>query len=193
MKKGIALVNVIVFAAVAITVLVGLVNWGAQTVGTIRTLTQREQADQIAEAGIEYYRWHLAHFPTDYTDGTTTPGPYIHPFDDAYGNQIGQYSLTIIPPTIGSTLVTVKSTGTLTAFPTIQRTIQATLGKPSFAKYAFAANDFMRFGSGTVVNGPIYSNDGIHFDGVALNTVSSALATTTDPDNGNALEWSVFT
>ena len=199
MKKGIILVNALVFAAIAVTVTIALVNWGAQTLKTVRTLTQREQAFQIAEAGIDYYRWHLAHFPADYTDGTTTPQPYVHAFEDELGNTIGHFDLTVTAPPIGSTLVTVKSKGVLAADPTIYRTIQATLGKPSFARYAFAADDFMRFGSGTTVNGPIHSNKGIHFDGLALSTVSSALATTTDPDNNCgspancALEWAVFT
>ncbi len=197
-KSGMIIINVLVFAAIAVTVTIALVNWGAQTIRTVRTLTNREQAFQVAEAGIEYYRWHLAHFASDYTDGTTTPQPYVHVFEDAQGQTIGQFSLTITPPTVGSTLVTVKSTGTLLVDPSISRTIQATLGKPSFAKYAFVANDFMRFGAGTVVNGPIQSNNGVHFDGVANNIVTSALATTTEPDSGDchsvgALEWAVFT
>ncbi len=29
----------------------------------------REMAFQIAEAGVNYYRWHLAHNKTDYKDG----------------------------------------------------------------------------------------------------------------------------
>jgi hypothetical protein len=33
-----------------------------------------EQSLSIAEAGINYYRWHLAHSPQDYTDGTGGSG-----------------------------------------------------------------------------------------------------------------------
>ncbi len=199
-SSGLVLVNVLIFATIAITITIGLVNWSSQIFRTVKNLQQREQALQVAEAGLEYYRWHLAHFPSDFSDGTSTPGPYVHTFADDMGNILGSYSLTITPPRLGSTLVTVKSVGTL-ASTSITRTLQTILAIPSFAKYAFVANDFMRFGSGTVVNGPIHSNQGIHFDGLANNIVQSALATTTDPDNSRACspypscatEWGVYT
>lgn len=198
-ERGDILVSVMVFAAIATTVTIGLTNWGSSMVSGIRTATGREQAFQIAEAGIDYYRWHLAQFPTDYKDGTTTPGPYYHDFYDKNGTRIGAYSLTITPPPTGSTKVTILATATTTAYPTLQRSIQVSLAQPSLAQYAVIADDFLRFGSGTTVYGPISSNKGIHFDGVAYNIISSALATTTDPDNNCtpqpscAAVWGVFT
>ena len=91
-NKGDILVSVLVFAAVAVTVLTGLVNWGATLLVGIRTTAAKEQAFQIAEAGIDYYRWHLAQYPTDYQDGTATSGPYYHNFYDKNNNLIGGYS-----------------------------------------------------------------------------------------------------
>ncbi len=201
MKKGIILINVLIFAAITVTVTISLVNWGALVYKSVVTLESREQALQMAEAGIEYYRWHLAHAPTDYRDGTTTPGPYVHAVQDSIGNTIGSYSLSITPPVAGSTIVTIDSTGSVLDAPGVTRKVRVTLAKASFAKHAFLANDFMRFGSGTVVNGPIHSNKGIHFDGVAYNIVASAMATTTDPDNSRnctpypacGKEWGVYT
>ena len=54
----------------------------------------REMAFQIAEAGISYYRWHLAHNKTDYYDGqgASSTGPYVHAYEDKDGNVIGYYS-----------------------------------------------------------------------------------------------------
>jgi len=181
-NKGDILLSVLIFAAIAVTITIGFVNWGASMLSSIRTLQTREQALQIAEAGIDYYRWHLAQSPTDYTDGTTTPAPYYHNFYDKNNNLIGAFSLTITPPPNGSTKVIITSTGTTTANPTLARKIQAILAEPSLAQYAVVANNYMRFGSGTVVNGPVASNRGIHFDGVANNIVSSAVSTDTDPD-----------
>lgn len=51
----------------------------------------------------------------------------------------------------------------------------------------------MRFGTGTVVNGPIHSNDGIRFDGIANNIVSSAKYSYDDPDHSGADEYGVHT
>ena len=185
-KGGDILVSVIIFAAIAVTVITGLVNWGGELLSDIRSAATKEQAFQIAEAGIDYYRWHLAQYPTDYQDGTATSGPYYHNFYDKNGNLIGQYALSITAPLAGSTKVTITSTGTTTASPTLKRVIQAALAEPSLAQYAVVASDYLRFGAGTVVNGPITSNKGIHFDGTANNIVSSAMATYTDPDwDGN--------
>jgi len=185
-NKGDILVSVLVFAAVAVTVLTGLVNWGASMLAGIRATAAKEQAFQIAEAGIDYYRWHLAQYPTDYQDGTATSGPYYHNFYDKNGNLIGGYSLAITPPPLGSTKVVIVSTGTTTTNKTVKRVVQAILAEPSLAQYAVVSNDYMRFGIGTMVNGPVTSNKGIHFDGIANNVISSAMATYTDPDwDGN--------
>lgn len=186
MKKGFILVNVLVFGVIAIVVTTSLVNWGATVLKNTRQLNAREQAFQIAEAGIDYYRWHLAHAPNDYKDGTatTTNGPFIHDFEDKDGNVIGKFELTITPPPTGSTLVKIVSKGTVTEYPSVYRKIQATLAIPSFAKYAVVANDIMRFGAGTEVYGPIHSNNGIRFDGIAHNIITSAKDKYIDPDQG---------
>ncbi|MEK7213825.1 MAG: type II secretion system protein [Patescibacteria group bacterium] len=186
-KRGFILVNVLVFGVIVIIVTTALVNWGATMLRNTKQLNAREQAFQIAEAGIDYYRWHLAHAPIDYVDGnvgTTTTGPFIHDFKDKDGNVIGQFALTITPPSAGSTLVKIKSKGTVTEDANVSRTIQTSLAIPSFAKFAVVANDFMRFGDGTEVFGPIHSNNGIRFDGLAHNIITSAKDKFIDPDQG---------
>lgn len=194
-NKGLVLVNVLVFAVIGITVTTALISWGSTILKTSRRLASKEQALQIAEAGIDYYRWHLAHNQTDYTDGnaTTSPGPFIHNFNDKDGNVIGTYALTITKPPTGSTVVKIKSKGTVNDGTGLNRTIQATLAIPSLAKYAVAANDIMRFGSGTEVFGPIHSNNGIRFDGLAHNLITSSKDKYIDPDNGSAYRFGVYT
>lgn len=186
-QRGIILVNVLVFGVIVVIVATALVNWGGTMLKDARQLSAREQALQIAEAGIDYYRWHLAHAATDYKDGyaTTTNGPFIHDFKDKDGNVLGQFALTITPPITGSTLVKIKSKGTVVDYPTVSRTLQVTLAIPSFAKYAVVANDIMRFGEGTEVYGPVHSNKGIRFDGIAHNLITSAKEKYIDPDNGS--------
>jgi hypothetical protein len=190
-SSGDILVSVLVFAAIAITMIIGLVNWGAVLLRSIRNVAAREQAFQIAEAGVDYYQWHLAQSPNDYKDGTTTPQPYVHKFFDRDGNLLGTYSLTITPPPVGSTIVKIVSVGAL-ASGTVSRTVQETLAIPSLARFAVVANDNMNFGAGTTVFGPIQSNGGIHFDGLANNLVSSAMSTYTDPDDGST-DYGVYT
>jgi hypothetical protein len=56
-----------------------------------------------------------------------------------------------------------------------------------------AANDVMRFGAGTEVFGPIHSNDGIRFDGIAHNLVTSAKTYYQDPDDPGPNRFGVYT
>lgn len=191
--KGVILVNALVFASISIIVITSLTTWGATLLKSSRQLSLREQALQVAEAGIDYYRWHLAHSPTDFTDGTTTPAPYIHDFRDADGDLVGKFHLTITPPPIGSTVVKVKSKGTVEADPAVDRTIEATLAVPSIAKYAVVANSNVRFGEGTEIYGPIHSNDGVRMDGVAHNLVTSAVSQYVDTDNPGGQRFGVYT
>jgi len=191
-KKGYILVSTLVFATIAIILLTGLAGWAAINYRAVTQTVDREKAFQIAEAGIEYYRWHLAHATQDFRDGTLASGPYIHQYYDKLGNNLGQFQLTITPPPTGSTIVKIVSKGT-TASTSISRSIEAVMAIPSLAKYAFAANTAMRFGSGTEVFGPIISNDGIRFDGLAHNQVMSARASYDEADHTGGVEFGVHT
>jgi hypothetical protein len=182
--QGDILVSVLVFAAIAVTVTIGLVNWGALLLTSVRTVAQREQVLQIAEAGVDYYRWHLAHAPLDFQDGTGHAGPYTHQFADKDGNTIGSYILTITPPLVGSTIVTIVSKGTL-ATSTISRSVKVVMGIPSLAQYAMVTNSAVYYGSGDNVFGPIHSNVGVGFwsgspQPIAHNMVTSGVSTFTD-------------
>lgn len=194
-NRGVIIINVLVFAFIAIVVTTAFVSWTSLLLNAIRHIELREQAFQIAEAGVDYYRWHLAHDADDYQDGTGGPGPYYHNFYDKEGNLIGQYKLDITPPPIGSTIVTVRSTGIISSPSSVSRAIEVRLAIPSFAKYAVVASDRMRFGEGTEVFGPIHSNFGIRFDGLAHNVVTSGQSTTTDSDSDacTVASWAVHT
>ncbi len=195
-SSGLILVNVLVFGVIAIVVTTSLVNWGATMLKDTRQLSLKEQALQIAEAGVDYYRWHLAHSSTDYKDGTgttTSNGPFLHDFEDKDGNIIGQFALTITPPPVGSTLIKIKSKGTIVADPSVSRTIQVSLAIPSFAKFAVVANDVMRFGAGTEIFGPIHSNEGIRFDGIVHNLITSSVDHYNDTENPGGMVFGVYT
>ena len=191
--QGMLLVQVAIWSAIGAVFIAGFVGWANVNLQLTRQTAFREEAIGIAEAGIDYYRWHLAHAPQDYQDGTGGAGPYAHIFYDKDGNVLGNFTLTITAPILGSSLVTVQSKGTASSSEGTPRTIKVQLAKPSFAKYAVAANENMRFGSGTEVFGPIHSNNGIRFDGLAHNLITSAVGTYDDPDHSGANEFGVHT
>ncbi len=190
-QSGILLVEAIVFGSIAIVMIGALISWAAVNIKASRLALEREQAMLIAEAGEDYYRWHLAHASGDYKDGNaTSTGPYVHQFYDKDGNDIGAFTLTITPPITGSTLVTIVSRGTIVADPTVHRTLKVQLGIPSLAKYAMVTNAVVYYGCGDEVFGPIHSNVGVGFfacgsgaQPIAHNVVTSAVSTFNDGSN----------
>ncbi len=143
------------------------------------------QALHIAEAGINYYRWHLAHEPEDYQDGTGVAGPYIHDYEDPTTGLIGTFSLEVTPPEIGSTVVTIKSVGWINDYPEIKRTLEVKYGEETLAKYSFLTHNDIWLGSSESVSGEMHSNGGIRMDGSNDSLVTSALSTyTCTPSHG---------
>ena len=138
---------------------------------------------EVAEAGVNYYMWHLSHNNKDYCDGETCVsdppyGPYIHQYTDPTGKVLGTFELYITPPALGESVTTVKSIGKVSG--TLgDRTVTAELGMPSFARYAFLVGTECWFGSDETTNGPVHSNVGVHFDGIANGIISSSSTTYT--------------
>lgn len=176
-NKGGVLIFVIVFMAVFLTVATGLLEWVRIEIRATKQQEQKRMTFQIAEAGIDYYRWHLAHDPEDYQDGQGVPGPYPHDFKDRNGNVIGRFVLEITPPPTGSTVVTIKSEGYLLANPRLKRKIVAKVGRQSLTDYSFLTNTDVWFGETENVLGKLHANGGIRFDGKCNDIVSSAKET----------------
>lgn len=186
--------QVLAIGTVALFLISGLILWLQTYVGSVSREADKGQAFTIAEAGIEYYRWHLAHAPTDFTDGTSSStGPYIHPYYDRNNNRIGEFQLTITPPASGTTILGIQSVGLVDSDASIRKVIEVKMGLPSLARYSVVSNSDIRFGEGTEVYGELHSNGGIHFDGVAHNRVTSAKSDYNDPDHSGGNEFGVHT
>ena len=179
-NKGDALLLLLIIISIFSVVMPPIISWVVTTDKLTQETVAKEQALQIAEAGINYYQWHLAHFPADYRDGTNTNGPYVHNYVDTdTENVLGQYSLVITPPSNGSTVVTIASTGNTSINPSVKRTITVKYGIPSLAVYSFLSNDIIWIGPSETVNGQMQSNGGIRFDGVGNAPIGSAKSTYT--------------
>lgn len=141
----------------------------------------RQQALHIAEAGVNYYLWHMAHNSSDYRDGNTTPatpdanlgyGPYVHDYVDANTQKKGTFTIWIKPSSFGSTVATIRSMGKTN--DGVTRTLEARIGAASFASYGLLADVEFWFGDSETANGPVFSNQGVHMDGPNTDTVGSA-------------------
>lgn len=169
---------VFMVATFSIVIYALLIVIGSQFDFTFRQVAY-DQALNIAEAGVNYYRWHLAHNPEDYRDGNEEEGPYIHEYRDPQGDLVGYFSLEISAPEEGASFVEIASTGWSVDFPKVKRTVLVQYGQPSFASYSFVSDSSMWFGSGIMVRGPIHSNNGIRMDGTHTTSVTSTKQTYT--------------
>lgn len=194
-KRGAMLVYALIVVSLVSIILAASMQMVVSHIRYGLTRESREEALQVAEAGIYFYRWYLAHE----VDGLTKK--QVRQFwasGSAYGvntayesdfNGVGKYSITVTPPEANSTIVIVKSVGWTYKYPDIKRTVQVRFRQPSWSEFAVLCDSNIRFGSGTETTGPIHSNGGIRFDGVAHNVISSSVSSYNDTDydacNGN--------
>jgi len=161
---------------------------------------EREEAFQIAEAGVYYYRWYLAHQTSGKTAAqiqTFWASGNAKGVGTAYESDfegLGEYRLEVTAPAPGSTIVIVKSTGWTYKEPNMKRIVQVRFRRASWSEYMFLSDSFMNFGNQSEVWGKVFSNYGIRFDGTAHNTVSALPPSFHDPTyGGSKLQFGVHT
>lgn len=178
-SRGYMLLTGLVFGTIFVTVLGALAGFvlGGNRVQNAKTL--EVQAFAIAEAGLEYYRWFLAHYPTDTQNGTGQAGPYSIPYFDPEGGQTGTISLSVVPNTTcgQTTSIDINSTGTATGTPAISKTVVARYAQPTVAGFSYVVNQSVWAGADRIISGPYHSNGGVRMDGTANSSVTSSLAT----------------
>ena len=87
-----------------------------------------------------------------------------------------------------------ESEGSTYKMPDVKRKVRVRFRRPSWSEYTVLSNGFINFGDESEVYGKVHSNTGIHFDGVAYNTISALPARFDDPDTGGgSLEFGVYT
>lgn len=170
---------VMVFIAVFAAIFAGLTNL-LLFQGKVQTDKENQgRAFEVAESGLNYYRWHLAHFPTDLQNGTGHAGPYEVEYLDTEGRAVGKYSLEIDGNMqcgqVGA--VDISSTGWTYDNPNLKKTVIARYARPSVAKYAYIFDTNVWMGGTESVSGKFFSNGGIRMDAMNDSTVSSKLPT----------------
>lgn len=186
-QQGSVLVYIMIIATIGSVILLGLGTFVVSKHKNSQYVANREQAFQVAEAGIYWYRWYLAHTvegktarevdqfwnsdppPIGVGEGNAYEAEYPNPGVSA----IGKYKLEITPPPSGSSIITVKSTGWTYKNPNRKRTIQVRFRKPAWCEFVVLSDSSVRFGAGTEVYGQIHSNGGVQFDGNAHHLVTA--------------------
>lgn len=166
-RRGSVLVMTLVFIGMFLVIFTGLVGVVSRTYQQAVVQSHDELAFQIAEAGLNFGRWRLAHDGTDLT-------PVTRDVQDQFAGVLGDYDATF-EAQAGSTVVLITSVGRTSSQPAREVTLQARYGIPSLTRYALLTNDDVWYNG--EINGAVHANGGIRMDGQSDSLMTSARAT----------------
>lgn len=181
-QRGSLLVIVLVFGSIFLAIAVSFMGYVLTQSRTQDIKHNDERALAIAEAGLNYYKWYLAHNPGDITHGTGLPGPYVVPYEDtAASSTIGEFSLDVTSTSYCGVIssIDITSTGYTTEEPDRERVVYGKYARPTVAEYAYIINANVWAGDDRTIIGPYHSNGGIRMDGTNNSTVTSGQETWT--------------
>ncbi|MFH1353996.1 MAG: hypothetical protein ABIH36_01790 [bacterium] len=164
---GGVLIMTLVFVAMFLIIFMGLAGVVSRTYHQAIIQSYDETAFQIAESGLDYGRWRLAHSGEDFTEETRE-------VKDQFAGTLGTYDVTF-EPQAGSSIVLVESVGRTGNLPAREVTLRARYGMPSLAQYASLTNGDVWYGG--EIHGPVHANGGIRMDGTSDSVVASARET----------------
>lgn len=172
-ERGGALIVVLVFASIFLVSVSALMQFIFQQTQLGRGKIAREEALQIAEGGLEYYKWYLAHNPESTAGGTFE---YRDPISD---ERRGEFIIAATSTSQCGEIQyrDVEVIGTADSDMRYPRTISARYMQPSVANYSYIIGANVWSGSGRTIVGPYYSTGGIHMDGTHNSLVVSGVDT----------------
>jgi hypothetical protein len=174
-KKKAAFLPIIMMTSVLFMALaLAVVSMAMMNIKLANNHRDKVLALEIAEAGINYYLWHLSHDNTDYCDGVSPCvgsaedgyGPFVHQYTDASGQNIGSFEIKVFPPEDMGSIVRIESIGRVNG-RTLSRKLISELGMPSYSKYTlFVQNSELWLGPNEKINGTAFVNlSGIYNQG----------------------------
>lgn len=176
---GALIVLVLIFGAIFFLIIVAFMGFVVTQSQVQSVAVAKERSLAVAEAGLNYYKWFLAHNPNDVTLGTGVPGPYEVPFTDPEIGVIGTSSLSVASTSYCGVVssIDIESVGVTSDDPDITRTVYGRYSRPTVAEYAYIINSNVWAGSDRTIIGPYHSNGAIRMDGTNNSTVTSNLET----------------
>src|SRR3989338_5879753 len=134
-KKGMTMPLVVVFGAVFLTLLGGLFGFILTQHRSSLRKAALESSFEIAEAGMNYYRWCLNH---DLAENCLGEKDYF----DANANLIGKFNLEATSTASCGKIIQreIMSSGWTNQFSDLKRKINALYSRTSIAKYSYSFN-----------------------------------------------------
>ncbi len=168
-QRGIIIEYVLVFGAIFLILISGLLGFILFQLRQANMKVSWEEALDVAEGGMNYYRWCLNNEVEAQCAGERD-------FFDAEGKKIGRFNVTATATIYcglpGQRRITV--TGWTDQFPTLARTIKATYAQKNVAQYSYILHSNVWVGNDHNIHGPYHSDGGIRMDGSNQSLITSA-------------------
>jgi len=174
-QAGQLLLLVLIFTSVFLVIVSSFIGSVISQARVVDVRFEQQRATEIAEAGLNYYKWYLSHFPGDTSgDGVSTVF-----FDQVTGEAIGEYELDISTNSYCGVIssLEVQSTGFTYSNPDARAIISATYKRPTVAEFSFITNVATWYGDTRVITGPVHGNQGLKMDGFHNSRVGSGQTT----------------
>ncbi|MDP2926710.1 MAG: hypothetical protein Q8N65_01050, partial [bacterium] len=167
--KGIIVTYALVFGTLFLLMLSGLLGFILLQLRQSAQKAAAAESLEIAEAGIDFYRWCLNH-------GIVSTCQGERDYFDPGGNLLGRFSLQANSSlTCGQTVYgEARSEGWTLKYPQLKRKIKVFYGKTSLAKYSYILNNNVWIGGDHEIKGPYHSNGGVRMDGENQSLMTSA-------------------
>lgn len=178
-SRGITTLLAIGFMGVLMLVVGTISSYVFQQSKYGRALFAREQALNIAESGLEYYKWFLVRTPGATQTGAGLVSPYTYAVSDPEGGALGSASVTATASLqCGRTQwIDIASKGTANADTRFPRTVSARYMRSSVAEYSYIVNTNVWAGASRTIRGPYHGNYGVRMDATHNSDVTSAVST----------------
>ncbi len=178
-SRGVTTLLVVAYMGIFLLILNTLTSYVFEQATYGRALLAREQAVHVAEAGLEYYSWFLAHNTSALLNGTGIVSPYTYVVEDPEGGTVGSAVVTAVPYLQCGIVqwVDISSRGTADTNPGFPRTLSARYMHPSINMYSAVYDSNVWYGTSDAAIGPVHSNAGIRMDGSNTADVTSQVAT----------------
>jgi len=182
LQSGVAIVTILVFGAIFSMLLVALVSTVVTEEKSLRATVDRSTALQMAESGLEYMRWYLAHNPQDYNgwQNVSKDGDGKYVFTEDYVDPItaevtGELEYVVTPEEFCGLTSSASVLVTATSFADGQSyAIEQVHAKDTAANYAYIYNDDVAAGSDRLIRGRYHSNSEVEMNGKNDSVVSSS-------------------
>lgn len=175
---GHLLVLVLVFGGIFFFIISAFVGFAVTQSQVVTMQYHSQRALDIAEAGLNHYKWQLAHSSSSIANATVDLSSQTHVMNSPTGEPVGEYTISAASSTYCGAIanIDVTSEGFSYDDPSLVRTIRTRYAKPTVADYSYIVNGNVWAGDDREITGPYHSNQGVIMDGWNKSVVTSGLA-----------------